>query len=76
MYSNLYNDILSITKNALSNKQVIVSSDISQSRLDICESCENFNNDTCNICGCFMPAKVKFAPTKCPIDKWGIIEEP
>ena len=42
-------------------------------RMDICRSCDRFNNTTklCKECGCFMPAKTKLPNEACPIGKWG-----
>lgn len=46
-------------------------------RYEICTKCIEFNNmlKTCNICGCFMPVKVKFKSNSCPIDLWTSIDE-
>ena len=43
-----------------------------QRRMDICRSCNRFNNTTklCKECGCFMPAKTKLPNEACPIGKW------
>jgi len=46
---------------------------ISEKRLDICKSCDRFNQLTkqCKECGCVMPAKVLLSNAECPIGKWG-----
>lgn len=43
-----------------------------QKRMDICLSCEYFNNleNRCNKCGCFLNIKTAWATEKCPIGKW------
>ena len=42
--------------------------DYATTRMDICRSCEHFNNivKTCKLCGCFMPAKTNFKEQRCP----------
>ena len=56
----------------LNNMDMFVVKEIAQSRFDICKKCENLNHVffTCEKCGCFMKAKVKFSQAKCPIGKW------
>lgn len=40
-------------------------------RINICKSCENFSMlNTCKLCGCFMPLKVKWSYSTCPENKW------
>jgi hypothetical protein len=43
-----------------------------QTRMNICNSCEDFNAKTtqCRRCGCFMSAKTKLKVASCPIGKW------
>lgn len=43
---------------------------IKLTRFEICQSCENLNNDKCKICGCWMPLKARIPFTKCPLNKW------
>ena len=41
-------------------------------RLGTCLDCEYMNkNSTCNICGCYIPAKVR-SKSKCPENKWNV----
>lgn len=49
-----------------------VEKQIAQSRYDMCKECNHFIKITtqCKVCGCFMKVKVKFADSKCPLDKW------
>lgn len=46
--------------------------DISDSRLEICKTCDFFRpkTQTCKKCGCFMKAKTLLLNAKCPIGKW------
>ena len=46
-------------------------SDITEKRLEICNSCEYMkNNSTCILCGCYMKAKASIPGAQCPIAKW------
>lgn len=48
------------------------SKEIIESRISICKSCPELTRlKTCSKCGCFMPAKVRFSGSSCPIGKWG-----
>jgi len=49
-----------------------VSEEIKLQRLDVCNSCEDFNKSikTCKQCGCYMPAKSMLAASSCPNKKW------
>lgn len=50
----------------------LVDEETREKRFSICKSCDKFNKGTktCQVCGCFMPAKTKFARASCPINKW------
>lgn len=40
-------------------------------RMEICVECENLRkNNSCKLCGCYMPAKVRSPKSKCLINKW------
>lgn len=39
-------------------------------RLLVCSTCEEFNNNRCNKCGCYLKLKAKMATEKCPLGKW------
>lgn len=45
-------------------------SDLSQYRLSICNSCPHYKDRRCTICGCFMEAKTRLPKASCPIHKW------
>lgn len=51
---------------------IFVSSATQQSRMQICDSCEDFNSKTtqCRKCGCFMSAKTRLKTASCPVGKW------
>jgi predicted Zn-ribbon and HTH transcriptional regulator len=40
-------------------------------RYDICNGCEaKLSLERCRECGCFIPLKVLYKPSKCPWGKW------
>ena len=39
-------------------------------RLAICDTCENYKEERCLLCGCFMKAKVMVSVASCPSAKW------
>lgn len=49
-----------------------VSEEVRHQRLAVCKTCNDFRSKskTCRQCGCFVPAKVIFAGTDCPIGLW------
>ena len=63
-------NLIDKAKNAI--KIQFVPAEISDERLNICKSCEEFEHtlSRCKKCGCFMIAKTKVARAKCPIGKW------
>ena len=55
---------------SLNGTPVFSTEEEQQERLSICKMCEFFSRNRCKQCGCYMNAKVKFASSKCPIQKW------
>lgn len=49
-----------------------------EKRYEICSKCEHkkekwlviFNEESCGICKCSIPKKIKFKHSKCPKSKW------
>lgn len=40
-------------------------------RMKICVECPKLTNrNSCELCGCYMPAKVRSSKSKCIINKW------
>ncbi len=40
-------------------------------RIEICIGCVNLRKtNTCKLCGCYMPAKVRSPKSKCRLGKW------
>ena len=56
----------------LNPKTEWLSDEDTSARLDICRSCEFFNNLTkqCKQCGCMMHLKAKMKESSCPVGKW------
>lgn len=49
----------------------IKSNEYSKIRYEICLKCKNFNKlKFCKICWCYIPLKIKFKDSTCPINKW------
>ena len=47
--------------------------EVARNRLTTCQSCQHLNIITrqCDLCGCFIALKVKWAAEKCPKGLWG-----
>jgi len=40
-------------------------------RIEICVDCDKLlKNNSCKLCGCYMPAKVRSPKSKCLLKKW------
>ena len=39
-------------------------------RWSLCEACPQKDGDSCKLCGCYLPLKVKMESMKCPLNKW------
>ena len=64
----------------ITDKIEILSEEETNKRMDICKKCDKFNTSNkgygrCEVCGCFMVIKTKFAQLACPIAKWGKKED-
>lgn len=61
-----------IVVGAVHGEDVLVTEEIYNTRMTICEGCEFFrkSDKRCAQCGCFMEAKTRFKKTYCPIHKW------
>lgn len=57
---------------AFQGENVVVSNEVYNTRMSICNTCEFFRKDDkrCSKCGCFMEAKTRFKRTFCPVGKW------
>ncbi len=56
----------------LTPKPITISEEKQKERLDICKRCDYFSprQSRCKQCGCYLSHKIKFAISKCPIEKW------
>lgn len=71
-------NVFDVLKDAITGNLEIVPEDEMKKRLSICKTCiyikpiPGFSNliGRCEICGCFMDAKVKYAKSSCPEGKW------
>lgn len=45
---------------------------ISKLRINVCNACEHKNKtlNSCNLCGCFIPAKTRLIEEECPNGLW------
>lgn len=64
--------IIDLAKDALTGNITYVDEQAQKARMSICLTCDKFNSllKTCGECGCYMPAKVKYAQSTCPLRKW------
>lgn len=44
---------------------------LAKERIKICIECDKLKkNNTCSMCGCYMPAKARSPKSKCRLKKW------
>jgi hypothetical protein len=69
---NLAKFTFELIKHSLQSGALLVSDEVKQERLAICNKCEWYDEsqDRCKECGCFMDQKASFAIDSCPLDKW------
>ena len=62
----------SAIKDIITGKVEYVSDAQADARMNICRQCPHMQQAmrVCQSCGCFLPAKVKFAMSSCPKSKW------
>ncbi len=66
---SIFEEIVSGWKNYMFKNPKI--EETAKKRLEICLDCESLTPiNSCNLCGCFMPAKVRSPKSSCPIKKW------
>ena len=45
--------------------------EIAKKRIEVCINCDKLRkNNTCALCGCYMPAKVRSLKSNCILNKW------
>jgi hypothetical protein len=54
------------------DKLGITDIDLSNDRMSICGSCEQYNAaiKQCKSCGCYLPVKTRLISAKCPLSHW------
>ena len=72
MAVNLTKTAKDVINGALSGSAILAVEEKSNSRLEICNSCEFLIKEQtrCSKCGCFMKTKVRLETASCPIQKW------
>ena len=51
-------------------RELKVSDDIYDARLDTCRQCDYLNEGTCNACGCYVELRAAAKTGRCPYNKW------
>lgn len=71
MTSKSYN-IIDVAKDAISGNLAYADDHTKSTRLTTCRSCpkRNASLEVCTECGCWIPGKVKFLKSSCPLGKW------
>ena len=66
-----------VVKNAMTGGALFVSDKIKNERMEICKSCEFYDEkeNKCIECGCLLEYKTQFALDSCPKQKWSISSE-
>jgi len=64
--------IIDLAKDAVSGNIVYAPEADQNRRMSICVTCDKFRKllKQCGECGCYLPAKVKYAQSTCPLGKW------
>lgn len=66
----MYN-IFDVFKDIMSFKLKFASRKDARLRASICKECEvRTKYNTCSICGCIIPLKVRLKKSSCPMEKW------
>jgi hypothetical protein len=72
MAKGLGNSVIRNVRSVADGNNLKISEADAKHRLDICKSCEFFDEgpQRCRKCGCFMAVKTYLKAEKCPIGKW------
>ena len=75
---NILGSAARVAEHFVRTGQIKAPEEIVKYRMDICKSCEKYNEERkkCRQCGCFLPIKTAVAGDRCPLDKWGRYEKP
>jgi Family of unknown function (DUF6171) len=71
--SNLFSAATSVAKDVVTGNEIFVPDNIKQDRMNICLSCEWYDQEQirCKACGCFLEQKTSYTSQSCPHNKWG-----
>jgi len=71
MDSNILSEIYHGWKNYIFENPVVETEAKRRIKICVSDECGKFTRlHTCELCGCFMPAKVRSLKSKCPVNKW------
>ncbi|ASD50480.1 hypothetical protein FDI24_gp199 [Acidovorax phage ACP17] len=61
-----------VAKDVLTGRVQHAEPQVVQDRLKTCQGCPSYRQTmkVCGDCGCYLPAKTKFAQSTCPQGKW------
>ena len=64
--------IFDVVKDTIKGTVETSEENLSKERLDICNACPYLKSALriCGKCGCYVPSKVKYKSSQCPIGKW------
>ena len=69
-YRSFHNILLDV----LTFGKVLASREERKKRRALCGRCPHFKRETCEVCGCYLPLKIQFAASECPLEgeqkKW------
>lgn len=68
--NNFYNFLKELIYRIINKKELHVSKEIRNQRLNECKNCESYKHGRCIECGCFVKPKSKFIYEMCLKDKW------
>lgn len=51
-------------------RELKVSDEVYDSRLNICRQCDYLNEGTCNACGCYVELRAAAKTGRCPYSRW------
>ncbi|WP_321382597.1 DUF6171 family protein [uncultured Enterococcus sp.] len=63
-------DVEELILEQLAFEPKVVSEDIRQKRILLCEQCPNRSAHTCTSCGCYYAFRAALPSKKCPLGRW------
>lgn len=64
--------IIDVLKDLVTGKLKFAARSVREDRQTLCDDCEvrDVKKNVCTACGCWLPAKVRLAKSKCPMELW------